>query len=338
MPGLGGVEVDRVGSTADLGRVTRTWHVALSRERRGRSTVGELVTAVALSAVLDTEHGESLASAVSSALLEGHVVAGLAVSGESSSLDLLNAASVGEPVDRSWGSWSRWSDRRRGGAWGWGDDVGVVEQLDSVGSTTGQRGITTTSHVALARDEAGRSTVDERVAAVALCCVLDTGVLEALGRAERGAFAWSHLGVVHSKTGKSSSADLLDTRGRSDGPTGGQRWGGSRWAWGSGRRGGWSSGESGVVVQRDGVGSTADRGGITGTSHSALSRGLAERSSVAEGVTASALSGVLETGVRETVVGAVGETLGDCHIVSGDSSRVKGSASGTFGDARSTLR
>lgn len=171
------VEVDGVGATTDLLRVSSTRHHTLSRDGRDCRTVDKRVAAVALSTVLDTGESEATSGAESGADLEGHIVLSDTGTGKCSARDLLDTSLTGVVADDSVGESER----------------GVLVELEGVATTT------VGCHVAGTLGVAGSSvghggTVDELIATVALASVLDTSVLpsetatvvEALGNGHVG--------------------------------------------------------------------------------------------------------------------------------------------------------
>lgn len=106
--------------------------------------------------LLNTEHLEVLSRAVAAALLDCHIVRCRGSSGKSSTGYLLNTTVVGVLSDLL-GSGS--------------GDVGVLVELNSVGTTAERRRVAGASHLTLARAETHRGAVGELVCTVALSAV-----------------------------------------------------------------------------------------------------------------------------------------------------------------------
>ena len=121
---LFGIQLNGVGTTTLLTRVTWAVHVALTRSGRQRSAVGKRVSTVALLTVFNTGVLESGLSTGGGAFVDGHVGVVDSETGKGSTRDLLDTSRAGETVDDCNGSGS-FGQRR------------VLVQLDSVRTTTG---------------------------------------------------------------------------------------------------------------------------------------------------------------------------------------------------------
>lgn len=187
------VECNGVWSTTCLAIVTRTWHVALSRERAERSTVGESVATVTFRRVFQTGKGESTLLTEGGALLNSHVVGNGRSTGECSTGDLLNTSLFGVLTDLSVGVL----------------EVGVLEDGQCSWSPADGTRCTRALHVARSCSTDG-SAVNEIVTTVALSGVFGTSVLHAFAVAESNALGVGHIVRSGASTGKGSSRGTFD--------------------------------------------------------------------------------------------------------------------------------